>query len=124
VTVTVQLLDAVEDRHLWARKYDRQIGDLLEIETELSQEIASQVGGTIRAQHIINTAKSRPIDSQAYELCLLGRFHWNKRTAADLAKSAEYYQQAIDRDPDYAPAYAGLANAYALMSSCDSRRAR
>jgi tetratricopeptide (TPR) repeat protein len=50
----------------------------------------------------------------------LGRFHWNKRTAADLASSAKYYQQAIDRDPNYAPAYAGLANAYALMPSYDS----
>ena len=120
VTVTVQLIDATEDRHLWARKYDRDLRDLLGMEAELSQEIASQVGSTIRAQHIIKTAKSRPIDSQVYELCLLGRFHWNKRTAADLAKSAEYYQRATDRDPNYAPAYAGLANAYALMPAYDS----
>ena len=50
----------------------------------------------------------------------MGRYHWNKRTAASLAKSAEYYQLAIDHDPDYAPAYAGLANAYALMPAYDS----
>jgi TolB-like protein/DNA-binding winged helix-turn-helix (wHTH) protein/Tfp pilus assembly protein PilF len=120
VTVTVQLIDATEDRHLWAQKYDRNLSDLLGMEAELSQQIASQVGGTIRAQHVIKSPKSRPMDSQVYELCLLGRFHWNKRTAADLAKSAQYYQQAVDRDPDYAPAYAGLANAYALMPSYGS----
>ena len=120
VTVTIQLINATEDRHLWAQRYDRDLKDLLGMEAELSQEIARQVGGTIRAQHIINTAKSRPIDPRVYELCLLGRFHWNKRTAADLIKSAAYYQQAIDRDPEYAPAYAGLANAYALMPSYGS----
>jgi hypothetical protein len=78
VTVTIQLIDATEDRHLWAQKYDRDLKDLLGMEGELSREIAGKVGGTIRAQHIVNTAKSRPIDPRVYELCLLGRFHWNK----------------------------------------------
>jgi TolB-like protein/DNA-binding winged helix-turn-helix (wHTH) protein/Tfp pilus assembly protein PilF len=120
VTVTAQLIDASEDRHLWAQKYDRNLGDLLEMEAELSQEIAKQVRGTLAAPQEIKAAKSRPVNPQVYELCLLGRFHWNKRTASDLAKSAEYYQQAISRDPNYAPAYAGLANAYVLMPSYDS----
>ncbi len=120
VTVTVQLIDATEDRHLWARKYDRELSNLLDVEAEISQEIATQVGSTVSTQRIIDASKSRPIDPQLYELCLLGRYHWNKRTAADLAKSADYYQQAINRDPNYAPAYAGLANAYALMPVYDS----
>jgi TolB-like protein/DNA-binding winged helix-turn-helix (wHTH) protein/Tfp pilus assembly protein PilF len=115
VTVTVQLIDATEDRHLWAQKYRRNLGDLLGIEAELAQQIASQVGGTLSLRHDFKATKPHPVDPQVYELCLLGRFHWNKRTAADLAKSVEYYQQAIERDPTYAPAYAGLANAYALL---------
>ncbi len=115
VTVTVQLIDATQDRHLWAQSYDRSLGDLLGIEAELSREIANRVGATLTAQAAVTAAKTSPVDPQVYELCLLGRYHWNKRTAADLAKSAEYYQQATARDPNYAPAYAGLANAYALM---------
>lgn len=120
VTVTVQLIDATEDRHMWAQKYNRDVGDLLSLEAELSQEIASQVGATLSARSLVKAAKSRPVDPQVYELCLLGRYHWNKRTAAGLTKSVQYYQQAISRDPNYAPAYAGLANAYALLGSYDS----
>src|SRR6185437_10112686 len=120
VTVTVQLIDATEDRHLWAQKYDRDLKDVLDIEAELSQEIATRVGTTLTAQPAVDASKSRPVDPQVYELCLLGRYHWNKRTAADLAKSAQYYQQAIDHDPNYAPAYAGLADAYALRVVYDN----
>jgi len=115
VTVTVQLIDATEDRHLWARKYDRDAKDLLSVEAELSQEIASQVGGTLAGQRMVSAANARPVDPQVHELCLLGLYHWNKRTAADLTKAADYYQQAIDRDSKYAPAYAGLAASYALL---------
>jgi tetratricopeptide (TPR) repeat protein len=124
VTVTVQLIDAAEDRHLWAQKYDRNVGDLLGLEAELSQQIASQVGGTLALRQNFKAAKSRPVDPQVYDLCLLGRYHWNKRTAADLTQSVEYFQQAINRDPSYAPAYAGLANAYALLPSYQSIEGR
>jgi len=124
VTVTVQLIDATEDRHLWARKYDRDVKDLLNVEAELSQEIASQVGGTLATERVPEAANSGPVDPQVHELCLLGRYHWNKRTAAGLAKAADYYQQAINRDPKYAPAYAGLAAAYALLPEYTSARIR
>ncbi len=118
VAITVQLIDAREDRHLWAQKYDRRVGDLLSMEEEVSREVASQVGATLRG-HQIEPAVLGPVDPQVYELCLLGLYHWNKRTAADLAKSADYYQQAIARDANYAPAYAGLASTYAVMPSYD-----
>jgi TolB-like protein/DNA-binding winged helix-turn-helix (wHTH) protein/Tfp pilus assembly protein PilF len=115
VTVTVQLIDATQDRHLWAHRYERNLGDLLAIEAELSQEIAGQVGGTLGSRPGFKAAMSHPVDPQVYDLCLMGRYHWNKRTAADLTKSVEYYQRAIERDPTYAPAYAGLANAYVIL---------
>ena len=123
VAVTVQLIDATDDRHLWAQRYDRKVGDLLGMEAEVSQEIATKVGGTLLAHESKSSAPPH-VDPQVYELCLLGRYHWNKRTAADLAKSAEYYRRAIALDPEYAPAYAGLANAYALMPSYDSVESR
>lgn len=114
ISVTVQLIDAAEDRHLWARKYERGIEDMMAAESELSQSIAAQVSGTLNLQHL-NLANSRPVDPQVHELCLLGRYHLNKRTPSDMAKSEEYYQQAIAIDPRYAPAYAGLADVYALL---------
>jgi TolB-like protein/DNA-binding winged helix-turn-helix (wHTH) protein/Tfp pilus assembly protein PilF len=114
VRITVQLIDAAEDRHLWAQTYDRRLEDILGIEAEVSRAIASQVGGTLGLQQakLINP---RPVDPQVYELCLMGRYHWNKRTAADLAEAEDYYQRAIARDPSYAPAYGGLANVYVML---------
>jgi TolB-like protein/DNA-binding winged helix-turn-helix (wHTH) protein/Tfp pilus assembly protein PilF len=113
VTVTVQLIDASTDRHLWAQKYDRGLEDILTVEAELSQAIASQVHSTLSAQQV-KLAKRGPVDGKVYDLCLLGGYHLNKRTAEDLAKAQDYYQQAVARDPTYAPAYAGLASVYAL----------
>lgn len=120
VTVTIQLIDATQDRHLWAQRYDRSVGDVLMMEGELSQQIASQVGATLRSQYAFRATEFRHVDPQVHELCLMGRYHLNKRTAADLKKSAEYYQQAIAADATYAPAYAGLADAYALSASYSS----
>ncbi len=118
VTVTIQLIDATEDRHLWAQRYDRNVGDLLGMEAELSQEIASQVGGTLSARPVNLTVSA--VDPEVYELCLMGRYHWNRRTPAGLSKAIEYFQDAIRRDPNYPPAYAGLADAYLIMPSYNS----
>src|SRR5215469_12793722 len=111
VAVTVQLIDATEDRHLWAQRYTRKIEDLLAMETQLSQEIAIQVGGTLTSR-APRYARSRPADPQAYQLYLMGRFFWNKRTNDGVKKAAEYFQQVIDLDPKYAQAYVGLADCY------------
>ncbi len=114
VSVTVQLIDAVEDRHLWAEKYERRIEDIMLIEAELSQAIASKVTGTLTLR-TAGPVVPRRVDPQVYEFCLLGRYHWNKRTTADLAKAQQYFEQAIARDPSYAPAHAGLADVFALQ---------
>lgn len=120
VSVTVQLIDAREDRHLWAQRFDRTVGDLLDVEEQVSREIGSQIGSTLASGYQVRTATHHPVDPQVYELCLLGRYHWNRRTAAGLHKSIEYFQQAISLDANYAPAYAGLANAYVILPSYDS----
>ncbi len=114
VSVTVQLIDASEDRHLWAHTYERQIEDILTIQSELSGAIASRISGTLVAQQT-KPPTSRALNPQVYDLCLMGRYHWNRRTSADLLKAEEYYQRAIAADPTYAPAFAGLARVYALM---------
>jgi TolB-like protein/DNA-binding winged helix-turn-helix (wHTH) protein/Tfp pilus assembly protein PilF len=111
VSITVQLIAAAEDRHLWAQTYERNLADILSIEAEVSHAIAGMVGGTLGLKQAGLTS-THPVDPRVYELCLLGRFHWNKHTGPDMRKAEDYYQQAIARDPGYAPAYAGLANIY------------
>jgi TolB-like protein/DNA-binding winged helix-turn-helix (wHTH) protein/Tfp pilus assembly protein PilF len=112
VTVTIQLIDATEDRHLWAQTYDRNVGDLLSLEAELSHQIAKQVGATLDAKQGVREAKSRAVDPQVHELYLKGRYFWNKRTDDGVRKAAEYFQQAVDLDPNYPQGYIGLADCY------------
>lgn len=114
VSVTVQLIDAVEDRHLWAEKYERRVEDIMSIEAELSQAIAGQITGTLSQQRGAQRLVRRVLP-KVHELGLLGRYHVNRRTQADLAKAAEYFQQALALDPEHAPAYAGLADVLALQ---------
>lgn len=111
VKVTVQLIDATKDRHLWAHSYDRNLGDFLGMEAGLSQEIAMQVGNNLSLRPQMS-ANSRAVAPDVYELYLKGRYFWNKRTEEGMKKAAEYFQQAIDQDPNYAPAYVGLADCY------------
>ena len=111
VTVTVQLIDATKDRHLWAHTYDRNLGDFLGMEAELSHEIAGQVGNNLNLHPQISV-NSRAVSPEVYELYLKGRYFWNKRTDQGMKKAAEYFQQAIDQDPNYAQAYVGLADCY------------
>jgi TolB-like protein/DNA-binding winged helix-turn-helix (wHTH) protein/Tfp pilus assembly protein PilF len=109
VSITVQLIAAAEDRHLWAQTYERNLADILGMQAEVSQAIAERVGGTLGLKQS-GLTNSRQVDPRVYELCLLGRFHWNKHAGPDMVRAEDYYQQAIARDPGYAPAYAGLAN--------------
>jgi len=111
VTVTVQLIDATKDRHLWAQTYDRNLGDFLGLEAELSHEIARQVGNNLSSRPQISV-NSRAVSPEVYELYLKGRYFWNKRTDQGMRKAAEYFQQAINQDPNYAQAYVGLADCY------------
>jgi TolB-like protein/Tfp pilus assembly protein PilF len=119
VTLTVQLIDATEDRHLWAGKYERRIEDILAVEAELSQAVAAQVSGTLNVAQS-RLAASRVPAPRVYDLCLLGRYHWGKRTREGLIKAEEYFREAIELDPSYAPAYAGLANTYAMRPHYDA----
>jgi serine/threonine protein kinase/Tfp pilus assembly protein PilF len=115
VRITVQLINASSDSHLWANTYDRKLVDMFGVESEVAQRIASslQTKLTGSAQRAI---KARPTENpQAYQLYLKGRFFWNKRTGADLKTAADYFQQAISADPGYANAYAGFAQANLLM---------
>jgi TolB-like protein/Flp pilus assembly protein TadD len=115
VRVNVQLINALTDAHLWADTYDRKLTDIFAVETEIAKTIADvlQAKLTGSEQHVI---AARPTaNTEAHQLYLKGRFFWNKRTGNDLKKSIDYFQQAIAADPNYALAYAGVADAYVLL---------
>jgi len=116
--ITAQLIQAKDQTRLWARQYDREPGNVLGIQSEIAQQIANeiqfQIGSNERTKSTPQAALS-PSESAAYELYLKGRYFSNKRTAQGLRQANQYFQQAVARDPQYAPAYAGLAESYALM---------
>src|SRR5213595_1917197 len=112
VRVNVQLINAQSDSHLWADKFDRKLTDIFAVESEIAAKIADilQAKLTGAEQRAIS---SRPTEnSEAHQLYLRGRFYWNKWLGPDFDKSRQYYQQAIELDPNYALAYAGLADFY------------
>src|SRR5436189_200846 len=117
VRVNVQLINAATDAHLWADSFDRKLIDIFAVESEIAAKVADTLQAKLTGaeQHAIS---SRPTEnSEAHELYLRGRFYWNKwlgpgMAPAEFDKSRQYYQQAIELDPKYALAYAGLADFY------------
>jgi TolB-like protein/Tfp pilus assembly protein PilF len=117
VHVNVQLIKAASDAHLWAEAYDRKLTDIFAVESEIAKTIADTLQAKLTGfeQHAI---AARPTENtEAHQLYLKGRFFWNKRTGNDLKKSIDYFNQAIAADPNYALAYAGVADAYVLLPS-------
>jgi serine/threonine-protein kinase len=115
VRVNVQLINALTDAHLWADTYDRKLIDIFAVESEIAKTIAETLQAKLTGSEKRLIAKTPTANPEAYELYLKGRFFWNKRTAADLRRSIDYFNQAIAKDPDYALAYAGLAQAWKLL---------
>jgi serine/threonine-protein kinase len=115
VRVTAQLIEAETDRHLWADNFDREMRDVLSLQSEVARAIAEEINITVTPAEEARLAHSRPVDPEAHEAYLRGRYYWNKVTADGIRKGIEYFQQAIEKDPTYAPAYAGLADAYILL---------
>jgi TolB-like protein/Flp pilus assembly protein TadD len=115
VRVNVQLINALTDAHLWADTYDRKLTDIFAVESEIAKTIADTLQAKLSGSEKIAMSKRPTANPEAYELYLKGRFFWNKRTAADLRKSIEYFNQAIEKDPAYAQAYAALAQSWKLL---------
>ena len=117
VRITAQLIQIKDQSHIWARQYDRDLSNLLALQAEIAQEIGDEIQLTLGEHRRIDTARQSSMSPQAYEaydLYLKGRFFWNKR-AAGFQQAIDYFQQAIAKDPNYARAYTGLADSYALL---------
>jgi TolB-like protein/DNA-binding winged helix-turn-helix (wHTH) protein/Flp pilus assembly protein TadD len=118
VRINAELIEVDGQRQLWAQQYDRELTNLLVAQAEIAREISDSIQQTLGSpQHSepIRTPTLTPQAYQAYDLCLKGLYFWNKRTGQGLQQAIVYFQQAIAIDPNYAPAFAGLSNTYALM---------
>jgi len=114
VRVNVQLINALTNAHLWAEIYDRKLTDIFSVESDVAKTIADALQAKLSGSEKEAMSKKPTANSEAYELYLKGRFFWNKRTSVDLPKAVEFYNQAVARDPNYALAYAGIADCYVL----------
>ena len=110
VRITAQLIDAVKESHLWAESYERDLRDVLSLQSEIAQAIAREIRVKLTPHERAQITETQPVDPDAYEAYLKGRYYWNKSSGDTLAKGAECFRRAIDRDPNYAAAYSGLAD--------------
>jgi TolB-like protein/Tfp pilus assembly protein PilF len=120
VRVNVQLINALTDAHLWAEIYDRKLTDLFSVESDIAKTIADTLQAKLTGSESTAISNKPTANPEAYELYLKGRFFWNKRTGQDLKTACDYFQQAIAIDPNYATAYAGLAESYILIPLFDA----
>jgi TolB-like protein/DNA-binding winged helix-turn-helix (wHTH) protein/tetratricopeptide (TPR) repeat protein len=115
VRVTAQLVRAQREGHLWAEMYQRDVGDVMSLQGEIAQTIADRIRTQVTPAERASLAAAPRIDPDVYELYLKGRYYWNKRNPAGLTKAKEFFEQAIGKDPNFALAYAGLADTYNVM---------
>jgi serine/threonine-protein kinase len=116
VRVNVQLIKAASSSHVWADTFDRKLTDIFAVETEIAKTVADTLQAKLTGLEERAIAARPTQNPEAHELYLKGRFFWNKRTSSDLKTAIQYFNQAIEKDPGYALAYAGLADAYALLT--------
>ena len=114
--ITAQLISVEDGYHLWSERYDRELQDIFELQDEIAKTIADRLKVTLGVERQEPLVKAGTKNLEAYQLYLKGRFHWNKRTPDGLRKAIEYFKEAIEKDPAYALAYAGLADGYNLAS--------
>jgi len=117
VRITAQLIQTKDQTHLWARNYDRNLRDILSLQSDVAGAIAREIALRLTPESAARLANASSLDAQAYELYLKGRYSWNKRTEGGFLKAIDYFNEAIARDANYAKAHAGLADAYALLGS-------
>jgi TolB-like protein/tetratricopeptide (TPR) repeat protein len=112
VRVTAQLIQVSDQTHVWAHSFDRAAGDIMVLQSDIAHAIATEIGVRFTPHERVRLASSRPVDPSVYEAYLKGRYFWKRRSREALQKSVRFFNQAIDIDPEYAPAYAGLADVH------------
>ena len=115
VRVHAELIRGATDEHIWAGEYQREYRSLLALQDEVTRNITERIEISLTPQERLTLAYTHPIDPEAHEDYLKGRYHFNQRTQDALNTSTRFFQQAVMRDPGYALAYSGLADAYAML---------
>ncbi len=117
VRITAQLIDAINDKHLWAKTYDEELTQIFKIQSKVAEEIAKSLKAKISPSEKVSIERKSTENPEAYDLYLKGRYHLNKRLPDDLEKGIDYFEQALSIDPDYALAYTGLADSYIILGN-------
>ncbi len=117
VRITAQLIQAPTDKHLWAKSYEGDLRDTLALQNQVARAIAEEVRINLTPQEQAVLQNVKVVNPEAYEAYLKGRYFWNKRTAEGFRKAIDYFDQAIAKDPGYAPAYSGLADSYVVLGA-------
>jgi serine/threonine-protein kinase len=116
VRIVAHLVDPKTEKHLWGDTFDRQLTDIFEVQSEVAQQITGALSVALSPEEKQRVEKKATADADAYNLYLMGRFHANKWSGEDVQKGIDHFQEAIAKDPGFAVAYAGLADAYELLS--------
>ena len=119
LTLNLELIDAQTENILWGNRYERKSSDLVSLQSEIARDVSSRLKSKLSGGDVAKVEKTYTTNPEAYQLYLKGKFSWNKRTGESLKQAAELYRQAIEKDPNYALAYSGLAETYVLFSSYD-----
>jgi len=124
IRITVQLINIEDGFHLWSERYDRELDDIFAIQDEIALAITQKLKLTLGIREKARITKIYTQNTKAYELYMKGRYFWNKRNTTSLQASIKYFEEAIALDPDYALAWAGLSDAYNIMSEYGKHRRR
>jgi len=115
VRITAQLIRTATDRHIWAEAYDGDLKDVLSLQARVAEAITNEVNLNLTAEESGRLRRGRSVNPEAFDLYLRGRYAWNQRNVEGFRKAIEYFDQAIEKDPDFALAYSGLADCYTLL---------
>ena len=116
VRITAQLIQASTDQHLWANSYERDIHDILSLQSEVAMAVAREIKATLTPDEAAHLSQNKTIDPEVHESYLKGRYFWSKGTQKDLERSVEYFKQGLAKDPQNSFLYSGLAAAYASFA--------
>jgi TolB-like protein/Flp pilus assembly protein TadD len=116
LSIMAELIDARDRSRLWGDQYDVKATDILAVQEEISRQLSDQLRGRLSQEEKTRLARHYTNDSEAYDLYLKGRYYWQKFTPDDYPKALEFFRKAIKKDPEFAPAYAGVAEVYASMT--------
>jgi TolB-like protein/Tfp pilus assembly protein PilF len=117
LSLSLELVDVATENAIWSRQYNRKQSDLVSLQSEIARDVSGKLRSKLSGVEVAKIEKNYTADPEAYQLYLKGKFYWNNRTGAALKQAADFYEQAIAKDPNYALAYSGLAETYVLFSS-------